>query len=384
MRPLKDWLTCFSSRKTGDGNSAKKSLLRLVPCTSIVCCAFGILLTTPTRVHHVLLFGATALVYLWVSLVMMRDNSPRERASIEVVDAAIYYSLAQITLWFLWAKKSAMVNYLSCDVSWNERWTMRRTDFLWVLFSAGAVIHACSMSQSTEPFASLLTSGLDSHPRLKSILSVALSVLHKLWFEMAPLTCMTLYLLGFQVLYARKFHALASISRDWPLANPQSILLRMKQVSLKHQQFECVFGPFLFFCLCYNFLVTVYFIYSLKLLISEGKYASINIVVFSVFEQVICFAIILFISRRCEGLKDMAKALSDQLEARLADTPPASYSMVHYLQNKVHTSINEPLTACRMVVLDKQIVLAFVSSCVSFSVLFIQINNGALVSSHNQ
>lgn len=365
---------CFVQLFRKEDEDAKKSVVKVIPFTCLYSFFFGIPLVSPFRFRHLILLSVTLSLRIWATYQYYVFNI-NVRPAIELSTVTAIYAIAYVLFYILVKRRIEIVKFISSDASLAPR--MRKLDLIWLLFYSGMLIHAyfwyihlVSKSETVESFLIPVFS-----PFVRSSMLFTFMVLNIMWFELSPL-CVTLYFLGFNVLYSYKLNTLNSILNESMSA--RNILMEMKKVSIKHHQFETTFGPFAFFCFCYSFFATVYFFFNLKLVIQAGKSYYYYSICFCLLVVTLCFGMIYLVSCRNERLRLLTNLLLDQLEAKLIDGSPGNHFMIFYLRNKISTAINEPLTACRMVFLDRQIIFAFLGSCVSFSVLYIQINNGAL------
>ena len=377
----KDWIHRLFQAKMKDGDAVEHSLFKLTPFTFCGCAAYGVLFSVPVNVRHVIWFVAALLPRFWCTFVALRVHVHKKDPAIQVLTESVDFSLSFATFCFLWRKSSGIVTFLSSDASVAPK--LHKVDRIWLVFLACLSVHTYLVFGYMTDFKSFfLPAALDSSPRLKHALFYFCYWSYLAWFDLSSLVCITFYSAGFRVLHAYKLSTLDFIRNNWQSVTPRVIVSKLKEVSAKQRQFESIFGPLLLFSLCYDFLTTIYLFSDLLFVVVEGTYIYYHTIVYIFYFKTVVFGTILSISRSNEALKDLSKGISDQFESKLIEGLPSRHFMVlRYLQNKIHSVINEPLTACKMVSLDRQIIVAYASSCISFSVLFIQINNGALASS---
>lgn len=372
-----NWFRWF--RKTSDeSNSPHVSLFKLIPFTATICFWFGVPLSNPTKVHHWVLFVVTLVPRILYSYSAMKYDLEVAIAMISI-NQLTFLGLGYIFLFVLARNKSKVVSFLTSDASVAREF--RKIDLLCPLLILVPMLLQHFPIFISPPlfvyFETKCCSLLQCCPTVKYIVARITFVSVFLWFQLIPL-CSVFYSLGFRILYSHKMSILTEISNNWRSSNFDSILLKLNTVCEKQKQFESIFGPFLFICLCYNFISTVFFINLVnRLILGETSflfyYAASMMSV-----QLICITLVLLISIYNEKIKTFANFISAQLECRLTEEPLSTFFMINYLRKKIYAVANEPLTACKMVTLDRQIILTVATSCVTFSVLLIQINNGAL------
>lgn len=369
------------NKKTSISN--EKPLFRLIPWTQLGFLVAGIVLFNPTRKRHVVWSFLTILLRLWLCYSYVSERI-KTSSTIETMNEFTFYSFAYGTYILLVKKKSKIVHFLSSEPL--SAVNLRKVDLLCVAFYLGSVLlTTIPVVESPILFESnkkmLLGSLFTSCPIIRTILCILFLALFIFWFQLSPL-CSTTYALGYTVLYSYKVNALNCISANLHQMSHQSLILKLKEVKSKQKQFESIFGPLLFIVLCNNFLATIYFFLILKLMISEAGLIYYNYCLYYIAYCVLivttCIGLIFYIAHYNGKIKDLSDEVSEQIEAKSGEHLHSNYLLVNYLQRKVNKSINDPLTACGMVNVDRQIVLGIAASCVSFSVLLIQINNGAL------
>lgn len=373
MNCFVDKLRQLFHSKTEDSCSSKKSFFRLAPCTFIIASILGIPLSSHSKSWHRILLLATLSLRVWLTYTNIRPDFTFSLASIAQLS---YYILGYMTFILIYRKKSDIASFVKSNA--HLRWKLRKIDLLSLfLYSLVVVIIAIPLMQhkQMEYEANWAHSSFLS---LKKLLFSLLFFYQIIWLQMAPLTAI-LYTLGYCVLYNLKCRTLAQIFTHWDSVNFRPLLFRLKIVSKKHQQFEAIFGPLLLICLIYNFILSVYFFYNLKLVSAEkgggrgGMYYFF--IAFFVYIMSICISLILCVSHFNEKLKDLSNFVSDEIKTRLSDNFPANCPVITFLEKQINKTINEPMTACKLVTVDKQTVLAIAASCVSFAVLLIQIHD---------
>lgn len=373
---LKNWLGRVLFKMSTSDQVGQKSLFKLIPFTFVNSFIFGVPLSAEVKFHHRILFSVSLSLRLWVSYVYFKKNIERQ-VRMDIINQWTFYTLSYVTLGVFVRKRVRIANYLLLDPSLGPK--LRKIDLLSLLFFLATLgltlmpLLIGGLHESNEQI--LVPSFFDFCPLLKRIIFWTLSVLYTLWFHLVPL-CASIYALGYCVLYDFKYRTLATISDNW--ATPHVLILKLRGVSLRQEQFESTFGPFLLVCLFYNFIVSVYLFCTLKLLNSEGLKHYYFYITFCFYIQAICIGLILSVSHFNEKLKVLSNLLLGQIKLKLGQDLQVNSCLINFWQNEINNSINEPLTACKLLVIDRQIVLTIAASCVSFSVLWIQINNGAL------
>lgn len=378
MAQVKRLFHLFRNRFAGE-NSTANSLFKVAPFTYIASLFFGVPLITPVKGHHEMLSVVTLLLRCYSVYAALIYDFTSEFSIVFLNQLALSF-LGFVTLWLFINKRASIISFLSSDTASAPK--LRRTDILCPILCLGPLLlqilpALCSSVSYLYHKNKLVGSFFDFSPILEYTVFSVFFALALNWFQVVPL-CVILYSLGYCVLYTHKMTVLASISSNWHCITYSRILKMLKDVSAKQEQFEATFGPFLFISLCYNFLSTVYFIYGLKLTISSRMAHLYYFMASCLLVQIICIGLIFFISICNEKVKKLSMFVSDQLESKFDQDISMTFLMVNYLQNKINSCINEPVTACKMVNVDRKIVLTIATSCVTFSVLFVQINDGAL------
>lgn len=322
----------------------------------------------------------TLVPRLWISYSAIKYDLKRDITMIFINQIAVCF-LGYLTLILFLRKRREIVTFLKSDASLAPKF--RRFDLIFPIFFLGPIVfHYIPLLSAKFSFElyekKFLGSIFAFCPILQMIMSHLVLISTLTWFQLAPL-CAILYSLGYSILFVYKVNTLTSISENFNSTQYKCILLKLTSVSVKQEQFESIFGPFLFICLCYNFLSTVYLIFVLQVIFLNRSLHLSSFAASCLCIQAICIAFIFFISIYNEKLKKLSMRISSQLELNLIDNCPAHFWVVSYLQNRITSCINEPLTAWKMVTVDRQVILTIATSCVTFSVLFIQINNGSLI-----
>lgn len=363
------------------GEEARKSLFKTIPFVSLNCLLLGIPLSSSLKVLHLVLYAVALLLRFCMLGLALQDDIRMVTPMISLGDFFLH-CMGSITFCVLMKKRSGIVAFLSSDSSSTSK--MRKIDLLWpIIFFVPFLLEYAALCTDVNVFkyykGKFLLSALDSHRTVQRVLIQLLVVVHLVWFGMEPL-CVFIYALGYCVLYNHKLNVLTSISNKWHVNNFKSILLKLQSVTQKQEQFESAFGPFLFICLCYNFVSSVLFIYFLDFIYSNRSKGDFSHAVASrFFIQLISMGLVFLISIYNEKLRKLSFQISEQLELKLTESASEKFLAVTYLQSKINKSINRPLTACKMVTVRRQVVLTIAASCVTFSVLLIQINNGSLM-----
>lgn len=378
----KNWFTSFFRRSLGEKDN-RKCLFKFIPFVHINSLLLGVPLITPAQVHHRMLHIFSLLAHIFVFCFLVKRNF-EQKNSMVIVSDLLYNSMGMIAFFLLLKKRKCIVDFISSDESLAPK--LKRIDTVWTLtFSSFLFLEYFCVHLSPLLYefyeTKFLLKFLNSFPTLQRILIHLMAIGYVIMFQTEPM-CLVLYSLGYCVLYSYKFGVLKSTSSSWQVDSLRATLLKLQSVTKIHDQFERTFGPFLLVLLCYNFVSAVYFIYFLNLLISSGVLEMYYTGAFTLFSQLISIVLILVISIYNERLKKLSLDLSDQLELNLGGNSVENFLMVKYLQCKIVKCINQPLTACKMVTIRRHIVLTIITSCVTFSVLFIQIYNGSLITSH--
>ena len=297
-----------------------------------------------------------------------------------VLNCLVNFSLGYATLWLILRKRSEIVHFLSSDPASVPK--LRKIDLLCLFLHSTLtfifILPTVTYPNVLEAREKLFAPFLIFSPPLKRIVLFILLLLDISWFQLTPF-CIVLYTLGYYNLYAFKLTVLTDILNTKDPINCHYITHKLKCVSIKQHKFESIFGPFLFLVLCYNSLASIHFFYALKKVTTDHSPQFYYFLAYSLFIQVMCISMILFVSCYNEKLKDLSTFVLDQLESKLLKTSIVDYSMVNWLYKKIN-AINQPLTVCKMMNIDRQIVLAIATSCFSFSALYIQMNNATLTS----
>ena len=358
--------------KSEDESSSTKSLFKLAPCTFIIAFILGMPLSTATTFRHLSLFLANLLLRIWLSYSELSTLN----MTFQPFARVNHYLAAYVTSYLFFKNSRKIVTFISSGQSLAPK--LRKIDILCLLLYSVVVTLFYCVALNIEfrgPKSAL--SFLDGSPAFKRIVLSILTFYQITWLQLAPL-CAVVYALGFCVLFEFKVNTLASLLHDFHPVNYRPLLTKVKSVSDRQQQFESVFSCFLFVSLFYNFLSTIYFLYNLTLLVSHSNKYSYYLIIYNLFQQAICIGLIFFVSFHDERLKESTNRVCGRIELQMGENLPANSCLITFLRKKIYKTINEPLTACKMVTVDRQIVLATAASCVSFAVLLIQINNGAL------
>lgn len=385
MSNVKRFYLCFDkdNKRNLRPDSPGKSFIRLIPLTQLSCVAAGIFLCNPTRKWHMVWSLVTVLLRLWMAYCYASEEI-KARGTIESINEVTFYSFTFVSYILLAKKKSSTVQFLSSEKL--SPVDLRKVDLLCLLFYLGAVAMT-TIPEVESPILfglnkkKVFGSLLRSFPTVESIMCFLSLVIYNFWFQLAPLFSV-IYALGYMVLYSCKLNALNFIETNLHQLDHRSLMLKLKQVKCKQKQFESIFGPFLLLVLGNNFLATMYFFLILKLMIADesGLYYNycLYYIAYCVHIEIICIGLIFCIAHYNAKIKDLSDEVLGQIEAKSSGNLHLNFLLVKYLQEKINKSINDPLTACGMVNVDRQIVLGIAASCISFAVLLIQINNGAL------
>lgn len=381
MSKKESWLC---SRKVS--NPTRTSLFRSIPFTQIHAAIVGAPLSKPWSQWHVIWSVAILLARLWVTWIFLEYNIKRNK-SIETLNDLAFFFLAHVTYILILLKKNLIIDFLASEGSSAPK--LRKIDLLGPLVYGViiviTIIPAIGSKNAMDRFKRLFLSSIpDSFCTLSNILVFTLQILYKLWFQLAPI-CAVIYALGYQVLYYYKVNVLKSISSNLNSLTLNGFLAKLKQVIHKQKQFESIFGPFILYCVCYNFFVNVYIFIHIQRLVSQEREIdfsnfSLYYIAYSVLVEAMSIGLIICISRCNEKIQSLSSDISDLIEVKLSKDLACNFLLVKYLQKKMHTSFNRPLTAHKIVDINKRVVLTTTASCFSFAVLLIQINNGALIS----
>ena len=375
MRDLTSW---FKVTQLKPENRRKESLFRTIPFTYIICFTSGVILSNVCKIAQL----GTDLVFLLVRISLTYNILKFEfekDISMVAVGHAMHCLLGFITFGLLIKKRQAITNFVMSDVT--ARSGLKRIDLLFSLVHFVPMVFV-SIPFYIKPFDLTMVDFMDCCPRLRVVIIYFFFAANSLVFQVVT-PCVFIHALGYCVLYTEKSNVLNSISRE---IQEQSldyncILKRLKSVSAKQDQFEFIFGPFLFLSLIILFLFTVFVIYFVQLLFSYQSLERLLLVLYSIFMQITCMGHIFFVSICNDRLRTKAADVSSQLEENLTAYPTRTLWLIGHLQKKIDETINQPLTAWKMMIVDRKIVLSTAASCVSFSVLYIQISNGSLNSS---
>lgn len=370
--------SCFRRNKV-EPNSPERRLFSFVPFTYVACVLYGVPLSNPTKLRHVIALIVTLIPRIWISYFALKYDFAN---GVKLIILKQFYLnvLGLITFCLLVKKKSQIVSFLTSDVLLVHKF--KRIDLLSVfLFILPPVLHHIPVWFSPHLHEmyrkKFLGSAFECYPILQRVLFYATFVSLVHWFAIASLT-VVLYYFGYCVLYAHKVRVLASISFNRQSTNFTSLLSSLNSVSERQKEFETIFGPFLLVCFTYYFMATLYFIDIIRQLFMGGHSHLYYFVAACLFSQATCIGLIFLVSSGNEKVKNLSASVSARLDTQLAQSNPCSFLMVNHLQKRIHYSINEPLTAWKMFTVHRQVILTIATSCVTFSVLFIQINNGAL------
>lgn len=351
--------------------------LKSIPFVSINFLLLGIFHSSSKFWRFTFDFVAS-LLHLGMSYVVIRYDV-RMEPSIFSFSICLHHCMGMSAFLLLMRKKSEIRSFLTSNSSLAPK--LRKIDILWPLaFSVPVILEyvVLYLHPRTHYKGRFAIAALDHSPTLQLALVHLCFIVYMTWFELEPL-CLILYSLGYCVLYNYKFDVVSSIFYGEHVNTFPSILLKFQSVTRKQQQFESVFGPFLLISLCYNFISTVFFIYLLNvLLINPRSYDLYHVLTGRLFLQAVSVGLIFVISIYDNKLKKFSRQIADQLELKLAECSAKDFLVITYLQRKIDSSINKPLTACEMVTIQRHVILTIATSCVTFAVLLIQINNGAL------
>lgn len=375
----------WSWKQVNPRHPPEQSLFKMLPFTCLICLFFGVSLSNTTRKCRWLPLVCTLPPRLWIVYFGMKHDLEQDFFVIFLNQGADFF-VGFVTLWLLIQKRNEIVSFLSSNLSLVPK--LRRFDLLVPLFIFTPILfESLPLLKATHLLSYFETKFLGSHLTYnfitRFIISFTICMCTSIWFQLVPLG-LVIYYLGFCVLDAERVDFLDCLSNNWRSTGYNSILRRVKVVSQKHQEFESIFGPFLFMCLCCYFTSTVYLISLVRMLLTNSQDGYLYYFFASCFIiQLMCIGMIFFISLFNEKVKHRAAVVSAQLEFELIQHSSATFLMINYLQSKICSSINEPLTAWKMVEVDRKVILTIVTSCVTLSVLFVQINNGALTTNDN-
>ena len=375
MCRLRNFLRRLMNKKTGDEFIDAKSLFQLLPLTIVSCNLFGVPFCSSYKWPHWILISTLLIIRIWCTFDNFKFNLDHNRPGIQTLNEIAFYSISFVAYWFLVRNRKKMIAFLTSEASASPK--LRKVDFMWLALFFAFIAHASGVTKDKSERVLVLPNF--QLPIVKDITSLIISLLELMFFDFCPHFCTIIYLIAFHVLYMHKLNVLQFICNKWQSKSPQVLFLQLREASLKQSTFEDVFSPFLLISLFANFCVSVYFFFNLKSIFTDNE-TSYKSVIYSFCTEGFTFGVIFFISCRNERLKELSSALCDHLHLALIQQSSANYCMINHLEKKINEAINEPLTVCKLVTVERQLVLAFVSSCISFSVLFIQINNGALAS----
>ena len=374
-----DKLLVFFVRKFSDKTSHQVSLFNSIPLTYGICLVFGVPLCNPTKVHHSIAFIISLvprIIYTYFSLKYDFENE----TPVIFINQLTIIALGFSFFFILSQKRSQIVTFLTCEPSLVSKF--RRLELIYFfLFLVPIALYNLPIF-----FFPVIRGSIEQKfigppwqfcPTLHQIVGQFLLVLCLIWFQLIPLS-VSLYSLGFCVLHSYKLNISASVRADCKCKDYSSVICKMQLISRKHSQFESIFGPFLFIGLCYNFLTAVYFIKMIDILLGKPPPFLFYFAAANVFAQATCFGMIFAISIYTQRTKEFLASISSHLEFELTQNSLGDFLMINYIRKKLDSLVNEPLTACKMITLDRQVILTIATSCVTFSVLLIQINNGAL------
>ena len=371
MWSLSNW---FRENKS---NSQKEvSLFKIIPFTYIICTFFGVSLSTHSKIHHRVTHFVFSLLRILCLYSFVRPEIYPGNA-MKVINQTLFYLVGLIFYWLFIGRRKAIVTFLLSNASAISK--MKSINILHPLLVL--VPHLLTgmfffFSSVRDYQKNLFGPISECCPSFALVLFYVIFSVGSLLFQ--PTLCMVMYVLGYCVLYTEKSSVLTSIGRNWKSVEYDVIVRQLKSVSDKQEHFECIFGPFLFICLYQIFSSTVQLIYLIRALL---LYRSLICFAASILlTQVSCVGLIFYVCICNDRLKSQAASISFQMEEQLVGHSATTLLLISKLQRRISETINEPLTAWKMMTVDRQIVLSIAASCVSFSVLYIQINNGALSS----
>lgn len=372
----KSWFTFSFGHNRGDEISVHFSLFKMMPFNCISCLLFGVPLSKSTKLGHILLFLLSGILRFLISYTILRHDIKKD-ATLATVNQVAIYILGFPSFWLFMRRKKQIVRFLSSDPSLAPK--LHKIDLLCpLMYSVIATLQMLPfiLTPSIISFYenTVMPASLDFCPPLKHTLFASLLVLSISWFHLAPFS-VGLYALGYCVLYSSKLTLLNSISEK--KTNYQDVLIQVKSVYTKHEHFESSFGPLLFICFCCYFISTVNMIYIFKILYTNQLTFYYYFLAYSLLVQFMSAGLVLFVSIYNEKLKRMSILLLGQLELQLGETSLGTL-MISYLQKRIWQVTNEPLTAWKMVTVSRQVILTVTASCITFSVLFIQIISGTV------
>ena len=311
--------------------------------------------------------------------------------AVEIFNEFAFYFFAYATYWAIFKKRNLIFDFLASNSDASLESRMRKIDLVGPLFYTALVVSKVlpllASRDLYEMFKrSLFSSIPESYYILTKTLIIVSVIFYKLLFLLSPI-CVVLYALGYQVLYSYKMKVLRFISNNLNSITFNCLVTKLEQVARKHKQFESIFGPLVLFCLCYNFFATVYFFILLEKLTS-GR--SLNFQPFDFYYfcylaycflvEAIFIGLVICVSHCNDKIGGLSNDILESIELKLSQNLSSNFLLVDYLEGKIDNSFKEPLTAYKVVAVDKRVVFATAASCLSFAVLLIQINNGALVS----
>ena len=375
MRRLKSW---FKVAQHKPENCRKESLFRTIPFTYIIFLTSGICLSNVSKIAQFTTYLVFLVLRVLFACAMLKFEFELD-VSMVAISHVMNFFLAFIAYGLLIRKRQAIIDFVMSDVT--ARTGLKRIDLLFSLAHFGSIVFMI-ISLFVIPEEYSVFDFMDCCPRLSAVLMYIFLAVNLVLFQITT-PCAFIHALGYCVLYTEKFNVLNSISRE---IQEQSLdynctLKRLKSVSAKQDQFEFIFGPFLFLSLLIFFILTVFLIYYVQVSLLYRTFDFLFITVYSFFIQMACMGHIFFVSICNDRLRTKAADVSSQLEENLTAYPTRTLWLIGHLQKKIDETINQPLTAWKMMIVDRKIVLSTAASCVSFSVLYIQISNGSLNSS---
>lgn len=362
----------------------------------ITCLLFGVpLVSDPTslrqRVVHSIVYVTLFAVMLVSRLAYSYDKLTQVKLGFVDVVIVIHLVFGFIALFVFARKRSDIVKFLTSLGHSSVIALHRKLDLLCLLFSLVPIV-ADFLGELAEMRAlrSELKDQFDFIWLFEGYNNFNLGFIFFLFahfhFELMPI-CVTLYSFGYYALYAQKVQTLNCISKKFSShidqqelsINYNSVMCELEAISEEQELFESTFGPFLFIALCNYFtanLNSIAIMCNLLLLRKKsiefpGFYYSLA---HYLFDQAVCVGLIFFVSLFNGRLRKMSTELFNQLRSNLNESQSMTFLMVNLMENKIHNSINEPLTAWKVVTLDRKVILTIATSCVTFSVLILQID----------
>lgn len=361
-------------------------MFKLVPCVFANSILLGVPLSTPKKVSHCILHVIACFFRALSTYYAVKDVFVSEAASSIALTMFVSCSLEVILFFLLLNKANAIISFLSSDSSLALK--LKKIDLLLLPGCFCSVFLMCLPMFASESFFNYSESifgapFFNSRSVPQRIWVYISTFFFSLIYQSVPLAVI-LYSLGYCVLHHFKVNILNSIANGWQMNTFHSIMVKLQSVTKKHEEFESIFGPFLLVCLGYNFIAVVCFIYFLNLAIVTRNMEEMYTIAGELFIQLSTMGLIFVISIYNEKLRQQFIHVQEQMELLLVKNSGENTSLITYLLSKLDKSINEPLTACKLINIRRHVLLSIATSCVTFAVLLIQINSGNLTSSSSE